>query len=401
MSWNFARPVEEVRAEFLRRMSEGQASVRALCREYGISPKTAYKWKSRQAAGGPLHDQSRRPKTTPNATSGEMVSEIFSLRKAHPTLGGAKISIMLKNRGLEGVPSGSTVTEILRRRNLLDPRAVAVATHLVRYVKSRPNEMWQMDFKGHFLLDSGERCHPLNVIDDYSRYAVVSAPVHHETFVAIKPILISAFRTNGLPESILYDNGNPWGTAQKNGITAFEAWAMELDILTLHGRPVHPQTQGKNESFNKSWKREVLLKLGPRPDFVDVMTATEAFRSFYNDERPHFGIGGKCPGELYRKSEREYVESVSEWSYDGDCTVKYVNCKGYVSMESGPVYVGEGLCGKRIAVRPSSTHPDCVSLLFRNFRIGRINMATGKLEYLRVYRLDEDPRQGKATSTSN
>lgn len=401
MSWNSARSVEEVRSEFLRRMSEGQSSVRALCREYGISPKTAYKWKRRQAAGGSLQDRSRRPRTTPNATSSEMVSEIMSLRNAHPTLGGAKISIMLRNRGLEGVPSGSTVTEILRRRNLLDPRAVAAATHLMRYVKSRPNEMWQMDFKGHFLLHSGERCHPLNVIDDYSRYAVVSAPLLRETFGAVKPCLISAFRENGVPESILCDNGNPWGTAQKNGITAFETWAMELDILTLHGRPVHPQTQGKEESFNKSWKREVLLKLGPRPDIQDVMTETEAFRSFYNDERPHFGIGGKCPRELYRKSEREYVESVSEWSYAGDCDVKYVNCKGYVSMGRCLVYVGEGLIGKRIAVRPSSTHPDSVNLLFRNFRIGRLDMVTKKLEYLRVYRLDGDPRQKEPITTSD
>ena len=392
MSWNAEKSLEEVRSEFLDRWAEGNASVRALCREYGISPKTAYKWRKRKASGDSLGDRSRRPRSSPNATSAPLVSEILALRDAHPTLGGRKISLMLRRRGLGDVPAGSTVTDILRRHGLLNERSVAEATHLRRFSKATPNEMWQVDFKGHFKLSSGERCHPLNAVDDCSRYAVISAPLLNETFEAVRPPFVHAFREYGLPETILCDNGNPWGVPQRNGITAFEAWAMELGVLVIHGRPLHPQTQGKEESFNKSWKRECLERLGPLPDLLDVVTETELFRSFYNDERPHFGIGGKVPSDIYRRSPRVYPEKVDEWAYPDAMHVRLVTSNGYVSWHDTPVFVGEGLRGKRIAMAESKSRPGRVNLIFRDFRIGRLNLATRTVESLRAYRLDGDPR---------
>ena len=312
MSWNAERSLEEVREEFLMRWAEDKVSVRALCREYGTSPKTAYKWKKRKSSGDSLRDRSRRPKSSPNATSGALASESLALRSAHPTLGGKKTSLMLKRKGFECAPAGSTATDILRRHGRLNARAVAEATRLRRFTKATPNEMWQVDFKGHFKLSSGERCHPLNVVDGCSRYAIISTPLLNETFEAVRPPFVHAFREYGLPETILCDNGNPWGAPQRNGITAFEVWAMELGVLVIHGRPLHPQTQGKEESFNKPWKRECLERLGPMPDLLDVITETELFRSFCNDERPHFGIGGKVSSDIYRRSPRNYPDVVKE-----------------------------------------------------------------------------------------
>ena len=392
MSWNAEKSVEEVREEFLERWSDGNVTVLALCREYGISPKTAYKWRNRKASGDSLSDRCRRPKSSPNATSEPVVLEILALRKAHPTLGGKKISLMLKRKGVEGVPSGATVTSILQRHDLLNERAVAEATHLRRFSKATPNEMWQVDFKGHFKLSSGERCHPLNAVDDCSRYAVISAPLLNETFEAVRPPFVHAFREYGLPETILCDNGNPWGVPQRNGITAFEAWAMELGVLVIHGRPLHPQTQGKEESFNKSWKRECLERLGPLPDLLDVITETELFRSFYNDERPHFGIGGKVPSDIYSRSPRKYPEAIKEWEYSESVFVRRVSENGNISWHDTPVFVGTGLKGKRIGLAEATSHPGCVNLIFRDFRIGRLNLATRTVESLRAYRLEGDPR---------
>ena len=393
MSWNAEKSLEEVRSEFLDRWDEGKDSVLSLCREYGISPKTAYKWRKRRASGDSLSDRSRRPKSSPNATAAPIVSEVLALRDAHPTLGGRKISLMLKRRGIVDVPSGSTVTDILRRHGLLSERAVAEATHLRRFSKATPNEMWQVDFKGHFKLSSGERCHPLNAVDDCSRYAVISAPLLNETFEAVRPPFVHAFREYGLPKTILCDNGNPWGVPQRSGITAFEAWAMELGVLVIHGRPQHPQTQGKEESFNKSWKRECLERLGPLPDLLDVITESELFRSFYNDERPHFGIGGKVPSDIYRRSPRAYSEKIEEWSYPDTMHVRLVGCNGYISWHDTPVFVGEGLRGKRIGMYESKSHPGCANLIFRDFRIGRLNLTTRTVESLRAYRLAGDPRE--------
>lgn len=392
MSWDTAKSLEEIREEFLGLMSENKASVTELCRQYGISRKTAYKWKKRKESGDSLLDKSRRPLRSPAATSPAIVSEILALRAAHQTLGGTKISLILKQKGFEGVPAGSTVTGILRRNDLLNPRAVAEATHLQRFSKNAPNEMWQADFKGNFELESGRRCHPLNIIDDCSRYALVSVPLINETLETVRPRFIVAFRTYGLPDSILCDNGNPWGSSARNSLTTFDVWAMELGILVIHGRPLHPQTQGKEERFNKSWKRECLEKLGPRPNFADVVSETEAFRCFYNEERPHFGIGGKTPSELYRHSEREYPERIRNWVYDEWQTVRHVDNKGCIRLNGDCVFISEGLRYKNIATVPSESHPECLNLIFRDFRIGRLNMSTRKLEYLRAYKLVGDPR---------
>lgn len=397
MAWKSARSLEEVRSEFLSLWAENKKSVSQLCREYGISRKTAYKWRKRKENGGSMKDASRRPKRFPNATPEAVVKKVIEVRKDHPTLGGMKISIMLKRKGMEGVPAGSTVTEILRRHDLLNPRAVAEATHIKRFAKTRPNEMWQADFKGHFTLETGRRCHPLNIIDDCSRYAICSTPLFGETFAEVKPVFISAFRRNGLPETILCDNGNPWGTPQKNGITVFEVWAMELDVLVMHGRPVHPQTQGKEESFNKTWTRECLERLGSNPNYLDVLSESEIYRCFYNEERPHSGIGNKVPADVYTKSERPYPELTLPWEYSRDVIVRRVNDNGCMNFHGELHYVGEGLRHKDVGIDISHAHHDCINLLFRNFRVGRINLSTKRVEQLRVYRVSGDPRFAEET----
>ena len=150
MSWKNAKSLEDARQEFLHRWMEEGECVSVLCREYGISRKTAYKWKKRNLSGESLKDKSRRPKNSPTAISDDIVSKVVAMRTEHPILGGRKISIILKRKGIENVPSGSTITNIIRRNNLLNDRSVAEAKHLVRFAKNAPNEMWQADFKGHF-----------------------------------------------------------------------------------------------------------------------------------------------------------------------------------------------------------------------------------------------------------
>lgn len=391
MSWNASKPVESVRQEFVKRLSDPGVCVTSLCKEFGVSRKTAYKWKLRAGKGERMSDRSRRPHTSPRSTAVEVVDQIVALREAHPSLGGGKISIMLKRKGIQGVPSGTTITGILRKKGLLDPRAVAEASRIIRFVKSRPNEMWQMDFKGNFELATGKRCHPLNIIDDYSRFCVCARPLLGETLNDVRPAIVDTFCEYGKPETLLCDNGNPWGAKGRSGITAFEVWAMEHDILVIHGRPLHPQTQGKDERFNKSIKRELLQKMGARPDLLDVVSEFEAYRCFYNRERPHYGISGMVPSDLYHPSDRRYDTSVCEWEYPLNVNVRSVG-KGYLSFRGRHYFVGEGLAGKRIGL-VSGNLEDCVDVTFRDFLIGRINLREGKTVFMRCYRMNNDPRQ--------
>ncbi len=134
--------------------------------------------------------------------------------------------------------------------------------------------MWQADFKGHFAMRNGARCHPLDIIDDCSRFSLCCAPLAGETYIEVRqPNGAYFFLKYGMPFSFLCDNGTPWGTSQSTGFSRFEVWFMELGILTLHGRIFHPQTQGKEERFNGSLTRE-FLKYESFEDFEDAKIKT-------------------------------------------------------------------------------------------------------------------------------
>lgn len=391
MPWTASQSVGEQRAEFFRRLREEGVPLARLCREYGISRKVAYKWKSRFDKGESLMDRSRRPKTSPGATPESIVSEIVKLREKHKFLGGRKISLILRRRGLDHVPSGNTVTAILRNRDLLDKVAVKEARHWLRFRKDDANEMWQADFKGHFPLGDGRRCHTLNVVDDYSRYCICCEPLLGETTELVKPVFVSAFRENGLPFSLLCDNGNPWGGARDGrGISAFETWLMELGVLTIHGQARHPQTQGKEERFNKSFTREA-LRYGDISNQESAKRSFDAFRRFYNEERPHCAINDRVPADLYHPSMTVYPESVEDWDYQEDAIVRTVSVIGQISVQGKIAYLGSGMAGKRVALLPAK-RDGIFNVVFRQFLVAKYDQRENKMLFVRSYLLENDPR---------
>ena len=143
-----------------------------------------------------------------------------------------KLRKIMENRGGENLPCARTFNNIFARNHLITKDASLAVTHIQRFEKEKPNDMWQTDFKGNFALANGVRCHPLNILDDRSRFCLCVEALENETFLAVKPVFERVFSEYGLPFSLLCDNGNPWGTAQSTGYTAFEVWLMELGILT-------------------------------------------------------------------------------------------------------------------------------------------------------------------------
>lgn len=391
MPWNASRPESEVRKELINRNRLGGVPISVLCREYGIARKTAYKWIKREDSGLGLEDQSRRPKSSPCATPRPVVDEIVALRNKHKFLGGRKIGLILKKRGVEGVPSETTITSILRDAGMLDPRACKEAKRVVRFRKDAANDMWQADFKGHFPLSDNARCHVLNVIDDCTRFCICCEPLPGETFKDVRPAFVNAFREYGLPVSLLCDNGNPWGKSiNGRGITRFERWLMELGVLTLHGRPYHPQTQGKEERFNKSFTREAM-----RSCDLKNMDAARAgfseFRRFYNNERPHCALNDHCPSELYHESARPYPETVAEWEYPSDWAIRTIDSSGTVHFKGATLYLSEGMAGAKVAFVPARLD-GAFNIIFRQFLIARYNFLARRYEFLRPYLINGDPR---------
>src|SRR5205807_4484324 len=157
-----------------------------------------------------------------------------------------------------------------------------------RFERAAPNELWQMDYKGHFATRAG-RCHPLTVVDDHSRYAVGLRACGDERGGTVQAELTAIFRQYGLPERMLMDNGSPWGSDALHRHTWLTVWLLELGVAVSHGRPYHPQTQGKDERFHRTLTAEVI---GRRAfaDLAECQRRFDAWRVVYNTQgRPKLG----------------------------------------------------------------------------------------------------------------
>ena len=389
MPWE-ERTVIQMRKEFVERVLAQEKGKSALCREYGISRPTGDKWLARYLRGNALENQSSAPHSKPRKTPPETESLIVDYRREHPAIGAVKIRKILEDKGHTQLPSARTVNNILKRNGMITREASLAARPIQRFEKSIPNEMWQGDYKGHFAMKNGQRCHPLNIIDDCTRFNLCCKAQKGETFHEIKPVMIGIFREYGLPFSFLCDNGNPWGTAQSTGFTRFEVWLMELGILTLHGRVGHPQTQGKEESFNRSMTKE-LLKHTTITDFMDAQRQFDTYRAFYNNERPHHSLNLEVPSKKYTRSPRLYSEKISQWEYPPECQIRRVKETGHFNWEGQGYFLSEAFSGKEIAVRESRVE-GCISLFFRQFRIARIDVEKRAYVFRRAYLIEGDPR---------
>lgn len=165
-----------LRREFVMLARQEGANIRELCRRYGIQPWIGYKWLNRYAVEGDagLADRSRRPQHSPSKTPATVEAEIVALRGQHPCWGGRKLQRRLREIGVMGVPSPSAITRVLHRHGLIGDDESGKHRAFVRFEHAAPNELWQMDFKGHFATAAG-RCHPLTMLDDHSRFALTVA----------------------------------------------------------------------------------------------------------------------------------------------------------------------------------------------------------------------------------
>lgn len=389
MAWE-ERTVEKMREEFARRVLAQEQTKAALCREYGISRPTGDKWLERFRDGESMSDRSRAPLTTPGRISAELEAEIVRIRRLHPALGAVKLRQIMLNAGYTDLPCARTFNNVFARHGLIEKEASQAATPYQRFEKCAPNEMWQADFKGHFRMEDGYRCHPLNIIDDCSRFNLCIEALTQETFQAVKPVLERIFKEYGLPFSFLCDNGNPWGTSQSLGYSRLEVWLMELGILTLHGRPLHPQTQGKEERFNRSFTREC-LKGKSFADQAHAQSCFDEYRTFYNEVRPHFALELGVPSSRYEPSSRQMPDVISDWEYGPEYQLCKVKETGYFNYKGQGFYLSEAFAGKTIAVRESHL-PGQITLIFRQFKIGRIDLDDRVYTLRKAYLLEGDPR---------
>jgi len=363
------------RLEFALLATQTEANIRQLCRRFGISPTTAYKWRERFLACGAtgLQEQSRRPHHSPLKSSLCIEQVVCQLRLKHPAWGGRKLRARLLTLGHKSVPSPSTITAILHRQQLIDPSQAEHHRAFLRFEHPHPNDLWQMDFKGDFSTGA-VRCYPLTVLDDHSRFSLGLLACADQKLETTRTALTEVLRCYGLPSRMTMDNGAPWGSrhGHRERYTEFVVWLLRLGICVSHSRPHHPQTQGKDERFHRTMKLELLRDWAWR-DLRECQQRFDGWREQYNCERPHEALGMEVPASRYRPSPRPFPEQLPSIEYAPTDIVRKVGERGQIRYKQRKFFIGGGFRGLHLGLRPTMTD-GYYEVYFCRQRIGALDL---------------------------
>ena len=345
MPWR-TMDIREQRVSFVVAACRGERSMSSLCAEFGISRPTGYLWLERYRAKGlsGIAERSRRPHHSPDRTAEKWEEQVIALRRRYPDWGARKLRVLLGRQQIQ-LPA-TTIHRILLRHDLVraaDRHRPATK----RFERSRPNELWQMDFKGP--KNWPQPIGPLSVIDDHSRYVIALAATGRLDGSLVQYHLQRAFEQCGLPEAMLMDHGTPWWNWQSfSGRTHLSVWLMRQGIRLYWSGIQHPQTQGKVERFHGSLQRALdqrTMKGEPQP-WLD------AYRQEHNHVRPHEALGMKTPAQLWQPSPRLYKPCPPSWEYPPGAWTLKVDCQGTIDIKDRRWRIGKTLAGERVWIQP-------------------------------------------------
>lgn len=353
MTWKTGTS-NEARGAFFIEYGRADKTMANLCREYGISRKTGYKWARRGQLeqSGDYADRSHEAHVHPNQTSGEIEAWLLQAKSKHPSWGPKKLVVWAKAKsGLERFCAVSTAGEILRRHGLVVSRKRTRKTEVYPNKLSQAsgcNEVWCVDYKGWFNLGDGSRCDPLTITDSHSRYILKCQGMYRPKGVDVKRVFETAFRQYGLPEVIRSDNGAPFASVGLGGLSALSVWWIKLGIRPERIRPGKPYENGSHERMHLTLKKETATP--PQKDLRSQLRCMEKFRQEFNLERPHEALGQHTPGSIYQVSERTYPFTMKPFVYGKSALKRRVQKRGEISWKGKNVFVSESLAGEEIAL---------------------------------------------------
>jgi putative transposase len=364
------------RTEFVLRALKTD-NFRDLCREYGISTKTGYKWQRRFLDDGVkgMGDLSRRPKKSPLGLEEEVVCEIIRLKTRHGHWGPRKLRAVYE-RTHEEVPSESSFKRVLRRAGLVQERRTRSREKSGRLHSGRkangPNEVWTVDFKGWWYAASGKRCEPLTVRDEFSRYVLELRAVEDAKSQTVRKYFERVFQENGLPAAIRSDNGSPFASSSSVlGLSRLSAWWVVLGIDLERGRPGCPQDNGGHERLHLDVERELRGEA-----VVEQQACFDVWRQTFNQERPHEALGMKCPAQVYERSARKYEGTPEDLEYRMES--RKVAKWGSITLGSRLIFISGSLAGWSVGLEECGGGK--IKVWFGRLLIGQIDEARMRFE---------------------
>jgi putative transposase len=347
MPWKESGLMNE-RLKFVGRLLEGE-KMAELCREFGISRKTGYKFWSRYRTVGlfGLTDRVRKPYRYANQLPMQVEQEILRIKRDKPSWGAPKIREILKRRYPEvQTPAKSTIHCILHRHGLVKQRKryrpKLQGTPLVS--TENPNDLWCADYKGEFTLGDRRYCYPLTITDYSSRYLLACEALDSVAEPDSFDVFERTFKEFGLPKAIRTDNGVPFSSpCALFGLSRLSIWWLKLGISIERIKPGNPQENGRHERMHLTLKQEAT-----RPAADNLLQQQERFESFineFNTQRPHQALNMKFPSELYTPSPRLYkgAPEVTYPFHDRTATVTHCGriCIGKLKIHFSTVFDGQ------------------------------------------------------------
>lgn len=279
--------------------------VAEVARAHGVHRSWIYKLLARYRQGGfeALEPRSRRPHSSPNQIPAEVEDRIVFIRKTLSDegldAGGETILYHLSTK-METPPSLSTIWRVLRRRGFVSPQPKKrPRSAMLRFEADLPNECWQSDFT-HWQLQDGTDVEILNFLDDHSRLVICSRVVGSTNAQNVVETFQECGKRYGLPASVLTDNGRVYTTSRYGNKVLFELFCDREGIVHKRSTPYHPQTCGKVERFHQTLKK-YLANQPPAIDCQELQQQIDRFVRYYNDHRPHRGIGRQIPRKVYEQ----------------------------------------------------------------------------------------------------
>jgi putative transposase len=346
--------VVDERRRFVIEVQPSLKSFSHICRRYGISRPTGYKWLERWESEGPpgLQAKPSRPRSSPWATPPPVVEAILNVRRTYEDYGAKKIIWFLERHRPElPLPSRTTVHNILLRHDLVPKRRKRLRRwHPGRpdSFAAQPNDTWSADFKGEFPTRDGELCYPLTVQDMHSRFVLDCRGRPNTKTVGVFPVFARLFREFGLPRHIRTDNGTPFATNTLGRLSRLSVWFIQLGIRPQLIEPGCPQQNGKHENMHLVLKRKTTRP--PRANHRCQQTAFNAFCTEYNHIRPHEALDGAVPADLYEPSPRPFPKELQPITYPGHFETRLVSSNGGIRWYADRILVTTLLGGHHIGL---------------------------------------------------
>jgi len=381
MPWKESVLMDE-RLKFVARLLQGD-KMAELCREFGISRKTGYKFWERYKKIGfhGLNDRLRRPKRYANQLPMQIEKEILRIKRNKSSWGAPKIREILKRKYPEvRTPAQSTIHCILDRYGLVKRRRRKrfKASGTMLRESNHPNDLWCTDYKGEFMLGNRSYCYPLTITDHSSRFLLACEALDSNREMDAFHVFERTFKEYGLPNRIRSDNGVPFSSSQALfGLSKLSVWWLRLGIAIERIKPGNPQENGRHERMHLTLKKEATKP--PGENFLQQQETFDRFIEDFNHQRPHQALQMRYPGEVYQPSPRPY-QGLPPLSYPFHDRTITVTCCGRICVQGMKVSLSHVFAGQDIGIKEVSDGIWLVS--FMEYDLGYFDRNNKKLEPL-------------------